>query len=244
MAKDILFIGATHGDEKIGVDVVQKIQKRERYKERFDFIIGNPRAYKENKRFTQYDLNRAAPGNLSDALYEKRRAAELIEKSKSYKYTIDLHGSTTGCGVYIIVTNPTPENLLLASLFNISRIVILPSVIPDLVDPVSKYMSCGIEIESGPQNLPETRNALEDVLQDFLNHYKERQEKSLFENMQGKEVYEVYGVLHALPKDATLRPEEFKLFNVGGEDFYALFVDAYTYCTCLKMRKKPFDQLF
>jgi len=59
--KKILFIVATHGDEKIGVEVIERLRtkKLDRF---FDYLVANPKALEKNTRFIDVDLNRSYPG--------------------------------------------------------------------------------------------------------------------------------------------------------------------------------------
>ena len=102
MAK-ILFSTLTHGNEIIGLDVVKKIKKIERLGDKFDYIISNSLAFSNNSRYVDSDLNRIFPGN-DQGNYEEQRAVEIINIGKKYDYVIDLHGSVSNTGVFIIIT--------------------------------------------------------------------------------------------------------------------------------------------
>lgn len=236
--KNILFVVASHGDEPIGVDVVRRIRRNyKNFDQKADIIVGNPLAYKRGVRFIDCDLNRSAPGNVLSAKYEEKRAFDLIRHSQKYRYTIDIHGSSKDNGIFTIVTNPTEANLRLSSMLPIQRIVVLPSIIPDLVDPISKYFRCGVEIENGPKDADESYRQLEKSLIGFLD--KSFENKGDYrEILKNREVYEVYGVLDKMPEGMVLR--EFQKVSLGGEKFYAIFVGSYEYCACLKMRRKTF----
>jgi len=122
--KQRLFLAATHGNEKIGVEVMEKVQKK--YKN-VDWVIGNPYALKQEKRFIDVDLNRSAPGNIFSKEYEMRRAAELVELGKQYREVIDIHGTDADTGIFIIINKFSKENLELAISMPIKRIVIWES---------------------------------------------------------------------------------------------------------------------
>lgn len=116
----------------------------------FDWIIANEPALKIGKRFYEQNLNRNAPGDPNSKYFEARRAAEIINLSKQYQYTIDIHGCSNETGIFIIITNITEENLMLASLFNIKKIVFLTSPhCPEQTGALSAYFPCGLEIECG-----------------------------------------------------------------------------------------------
>lgn len=103
-----LLITATHGDEPSSLEVVKKIKKvKHNLVDKFDLLIANPKALKLSQRFTEKDLNRCAPGNIKSCIYEERRAAEIISLSTGYNFAIDVHASTSNCGIITIIPNPT-----------------------------------------------------------------------------------------------------------------------------------------
>lgn len=114
----LLFIAATHGDEGFSIPVLKKLEKE--YPKagwQYDWIVGNPRALKQNKRFTEKDLNRSAPGNLKGLTYEDRQAARLMSKSKKFDMVVDIHGTLAPCEIVKIIPLPSLENLALTALF-------------------------------------------------------------------------------------------------------------------------------
>lgn len=222
--KDILFVGAVHGDEPIGVDVLTTISSVE---PQLNWIIGNEPAYRQRTRRFEGDLNRSAPGALGGATYEERRAAELIRLSEQYEAFIDLHGTDADTGIFLIVTNPSKRNLDLARRFPIERVVILPAITSDLEGPVSEYVTCGLEIECGRQDDPDTRDGLAEVLSTFLQELGAPVNRS-----SSQQVYELYGIF----RGDTSGMCEFEEVEVLGEQFIALFIDCYGPGTCMQLR--------
>lgn len=228
-------IGATHGDEPIGPSVLRRLERRN---QGFDWVVGNPKAFERRTRGYEGDLNRSAPGDRSSSRYAKRRAAEIIRISKGYRYVIDLHGSSKNTGIFIIITNPTEENLRFASMFAIQRIVIWSSFSPELSGPLSEYFSCGLEIECGPKESGSVVNELESVLEEFLCRRKEYDgERSLSSLLESKIIYEVYGSFKESVPEETL--QEFSPTSFRGEVFCPLLVGSYSRngITCYKMRR-------
>lgn len=224
--KNILFIGATHGDEPIGVRALENISS----KREINWIIGNPKAYKQGQRFVEADLNRSAPGDASSELYEKRRAAKILEKSDDFEAIIDLHGTVSASGIFIIITNPTIENLDLATRLDVKRIVIWPAITPDLKSPLSEFFPVGLEIECGPKNDPAVQRQLENVIATFLD-------ESIESTLAEKEIYQVYGEVRG-PVDIPL--EEFKEVEINAEKFTPLLINQYQNSygvTCYKLRR-------
>jgi putative hydrolase of the HAD superfamily len=234
---DTLLVALTHGDELIGKKAIDEIKS---YRNDFDWLIANPVAYKNNVRFVDIDLNRCAPGNLSSSKYEERRVVEVLKAANKYKFVIDLHGSTNDkCGIFVIITNPTRENLLFASLFKIKNIVIWPSRKNRKIGPWTKFLPRAIEIENCNQDRLGTKRNLINILTNFLNE----QEKVNFQNLDmnkalnKKNVFLVYGVL----KNNRTRQKfiDFKLCNYNKETFYPLLTNTYKKqgVLCYKMRK-------
>ena len=224
-----LFIGGTHGNEPIGVKALESLEKT---RDDFDWIVGNPRALEKNKRFTDADLNRSAPGMLTGATYESRRAAELLSLAKKYDCVIDLHGTVQDCGLFVIITNPTKENLELATRFEIDRIVIWPAITPDLNGPLSEFFPVGLEIECGLKDDQRTQKELERVLRDFLDG------RGTNNKIKNKEIYEVCGELRG---DPGVKLKEFEEVTISGETFCPLLIGAYDDfygVTCYKLKKR------
>ncbi|MBU1033160.1 MAG: succinylglutamate desuccinylase/aspartoacylase family protein [Patescibacteria group bacterium] len=237
---EILFIGATHGHEPIGVNVLKRL---ERIRSGFDWIIGSPRALEAGTREFEGDLNRSAPGDPTSANYASRRAAEIIELSKKYRFTIDLHGSIKPVGVIIIITDPKVENLKLATLFGISRIVIWPAFSQEIQGPMSEFFSCGFSLESGPKELPKIEAMLENILIDFLDNYRQRENRDWKSELEKREIYQVYDSIKQDPGAALY---EFTEATINNETFYPLLVGSYIKdkgIYCYKMKRVDAESL-
>lgn len=219
-----LIIGATHGNEPIGVRALESIGTQ---REDFDWIIGNPRAYEQNIRYTDTDLNRSAPGDTTSKNYEERRAAELVALSKKYEATIDIHGTSKDTGCFIIITNPSKENIELAKQLDVERVVYWPALSPELEGPVSEFFPCGLEIECGPKEDTSTQVELERILNRYLDG-KPRKTEQRF--------YEVYGQLEG---KSTVQLQEFEEVTIENETFAPLLIGSYqdSYgVSCFKLR--------
>jgi len=235
MKKDILFIAATHGDEPIGKQILERIEDNSI----FELEIGNPKALIQKKRFLESDLNRSAPGNPKSSLYEERRAYEILKKSKNYKYTIDIHGSIKDNGIFIIITNPTRENLKLASLLNIQNIVIWPSE-NEQAGALSQYFSCGIEIECGEKTDPRVMNKLEKILRDFLTHYTERENTDWKERLNKRRLFYMDGPIRPNEISDKNILKEFTPINIHDEIIFPVFIGSYEYNDIIGYKLKQY----
>jgi len=242
MKKEILFITATHGDEPIGVEVVQDVEGK---RKNFDWIIGNPKALERGVRYCGKDLNRSAPGNADSSVYEEARAAEIIELSRKYLYTIDIHGTTKNTGIFILITNPTEQNLKIATLLDIPRIVIWSSITDEQKCPMSEFFSCGLEIECGEKDDPKIRERLTLILIDFLSSYKENEQEDWKERLKQKQIFQMYGSLKKSDCTDPLQLKEFREVDIGNETFTPVFIGSYDYhdVLCYKLRKISPEQI-
>lgn len=223
--KDILFLTATHGDEKIGVDALSQIEKNEK----IDSIVVNQKAYSENARYIKHDMNRIAPGNLDSNNYEEHRVAEVLEMCKKYNYVVDLHGTVSNSGIFIILTKLSFDDLLLALQFNIPNIVVwLPSK-PRPTGPIVQFHEPAIEIECGPKNSEKVTSELVGVLDEFIQNYKNKITKKC---LQGKNIFFVDGKIEKSPEKLI----DFERTEIEGEEFYPLLVGEYG-ISCYKMKK-------
>ena len=231
MAKKILFVAATHGNEKLGVEILGNFNKN--FKSRFDSIIGNPEALQKNKRYIDSDLNRVFPGNRKGN-YEEKRAVEIISAAKKYNWVIDLHGSASRTGIFIIITKLNLANLLLALRFDIKKIVVWTDV-PECIGSLSTYMPTGIEIESGYRDDPAIKKDLAKKIRKFLTNLDKNFDP--VEEIKKKEIFYYSG---KLKKSDSQRPRGLKNWEKI-DDYYPLFVDGqYSDLWCYKFKKLEF----
>ena len=229
MKKKILFIAAIHGNERLGVEVTEQL-KTTQQKNGLNVMIGNPKALRKNQRFIDADLNRVFPGK-KNGNYEEQRAQKIIEKSKSFDWVVDLHGSASATGIFIIITKFTLANLFLALRFNIKKIVIWPGV-PETIGSLSSYMPAGIEIESGYRDDPVVKKELRNKLKKFLI---EADVSVDFEKrLEEKQIFWYSGKLEKKNNKKPHGLENWKKLD----DYYPLFVDGqYSDLWCYKFKR-------
>lgn len=124
----VLLVGGTHGNELIGVYIIQKFERYPKLVQRSSFetvmLLGNPRAVVANTRYIDRDLNRCFAFSADDPRakteYELQRAHEIQQEfgqvgHRPVDLVIDLHGTTSNVGVMLILDNLEPFTLQLAS---------------------------------------------------------------------------------------------------------------------------------
>lgn len=240
--QDLLFIGATHGDEGFSVEVLRKLeQKYPKDQFGYDWIVGNPEASKKGVRFTEADLNRVAPGNPKSSIYEERRAAEIMDEAKKSGFVIDIHGTVADCGIVTIIPYPTLSNLVLASLLDIQRNVLWYSKVSLQKGPLVQFMDCpGIEIECGPKSSEVVQLDLELVLSKFLERQNNSSLVDYIQRLKDKEFYSVYD---PLPENGEIYTD-FTLSQNDEEEFYPFLSNQYPGLACYKMKRIVFEDLF
>ena len=215
MQNKILITVATHGDEGFSIPVVQKLA----IKFKFDWLISNPKALEQKKRYLDVDMNRCAPGDQNSKLYEESRVSQIIQIAKDYHFVIDIHGTVSDSGLFVILSNPSMVNIEFAKKINLKNVVLWPSLKPK--GPLTQLVP-GLEIECGLLNQPETTIQLERVLTDFFES----------SNPQQQDYYIVTGKLETSRKKLSdFQPT--KLAN--GDTVIPLLVNSYRDFICYKM---------
>ena len=147
----VLVIGGMHGNEPLGVAIVELFQMNP--VKNVDTVLANEIAIDANSRFVEQDLNRLFPGNCNSKNYEPRRAAQLLALAKKYDTVLDFHNTycqDNDCG---FVGQSAGELLYKVAVSLGLRRVILADY-----DCINKYapncLSVEISLDSG-QNKPE-----------------------------------------------------------------------------------------
>lgn len=225
--EEILFLTAVHGDEAIGVEVMRNLKNRF---PALNWLIADEKALAQGIRFTDVDLNRVAPGDKRATVYEVRRAQEILEIAERYRCVIDIHSTAADTGIFTIVTNPTEANLRLAAALPIDRTVIWESENQRETGPITRFVSCGIEIECGPKNNPEIKQQLQAIIEiiarDGLN----------METISAKpqQRFRVRGKIRK-KNTPSQQLRDFEMTEIDSEKFYPLLSGQYSDILCYKM---------
>lgn len=242
MKKNILFIAATHGDEGFSVPVLEKIEKTYPKEEwSYDWIIGNEKAFKLNKRYTDADLNRSAPGDISSNVYETRRAAEIVKLSENYNVVIDIHGSISNCGIVKILPLPSLQNILLALSIPLEKNIIwFAEESFKHGPPVQSMKNPAIELECGPKDDPKIAEELYSLLEKIITKFSKNHLLNLTEQTKQQTFYAVFGK----ETDMTVKATDFIETSNGKESYYPFLADQYPGITCYKTKKITLENLF
>lgn len=227
--KEVLIIAATHGDEKLGVEIIKNLSDCGNF---FDYIIGNPMALKKTSRFIDKDLNRSYPGKKNSCFYEERRAYFNIRKAKKYKYVIDIHEANHGSDDFIIIPNNTLNNFPFP-LINLKKIVLWA----EPKGALCSFLNSGIELEFGTKHKKRDGIILKatKIIENFMKNLKAGINKKTPE----KKIFYVYGKLEGSIENSSKEVKDFRRVNINDEIFYPLLTGQYKKekIICYKMKK-------
>lgn len=145
MNKDILTIYCQHGNERFGALVAEALAQLKQ-----SVLLGNPKAFIQNKRFITIDMNRAY-ANQDLKLAEVRRTQQILKKASKYPLVLDIHSSTSDVGKVAIIREASPEILSIVLSLGMERAVVMP---PHIVEhALIGNVQCGISIEYGSDAL-------------------------------------------------------------------------------------------
>lgn len=228
-----LFILGTHGDEKIGAYVIKLLEQDN--KEIASYVIGNPKAFKINKRFIDIDLNRIYPGEKKSKYYEKKQAFKNLKIANKYKYVIDIHEAKKSKHNFIIIPkrNITKDVSDLLNFLSVRDIVFWPSTMGKKSGPISQVIDNGVEIEFGTKGMINKSSKIKNFLDQFMDHISNNKKVKIKRNY-----FFVYDKL-SLDDFEGKKIEDFRKKIFKGETFFPLLVDQYLTddIKCYKMKK-------
>lgn len=163
----ILITIATHGDELIGFAVKKQLENLNIINGQLDFIVANERAFKENKRYIDSDLNRIFPGK-KNGNHEEVLAYNLKKIIKKYDVVIDIHSTTSELKDSVIVTK------LNAKIRDILNIVNPKYVLYMKISKKHALISeakIGLAFEYGKDDSVESQNSVTRDITKILFHY-------------------------------------------------------------------------
>ena len=121
------------------------------------------------------------------------------------------------------------QNILFAFSLPIKNIVIWGR--KKTKGPITRFASCGLEIECGPQTSQEVKNKLRSILKDITGQGINYNQVDFEE----KNIYKVYGRLLANKKTNKITLKDFGKTMFNKETFYPLLCGQYKEFACYKM---------
>lgn len=161
--KKVIVMGSVHGNERIGAEILKKLKKiltKENIKGEIHLILGNPQAYKRNKRFIDEDLNRLFGENhhklykSANPNYEQNRAMAIGDIIKDTDFLLDIHSTIKPSVPFLYMENDAKHRNL-APIFGTKFVVMQnkkfrPQELTSSTDSfVDNHGGIGITYESG-----------------------------------------------------------------------------------------------
>ncbi len=230
----ILIISGTHGDERI-TEAIIKLLKKTDITDKFESIIGNPKAWSAKKRLIDVDLNRCYPGKKTSDKYEENIAYKNLMLTKKYSVVIDLHEANKSKDDFIVIPKSNLSDKKLISYISINNIVLWPSTSKRRTGPITQFINKSFELEIGTQNINKNEKVkkIAKILNNFITNYYNK--KELFKN---KKIFLVYDKLMTEKKSAEEKIVDFKKTKIINETFYPLLSNQYITngIVCYKMK--------
>ncbi|MEJ2764784.1 aspartoacylase [Photobacterium sp. MCCC 1A19761] len=185
--KSVAVVGGTHGNEFSGIYLLRKWQQQPQLIARETFttqmVFANPKAFEENKRYLDVDLNRqfglADLNNPELANYEQSRAKVINQQlgpkgNAKTDFIIDLHNTTSNMGPTLILLQSDAFNRQLGAYVKVQ----MPEAVIVLEDQVSVeehlFLSSitpqGVIVEVGPQSQSVLRQDVLDWMDTMTRH--------------------------------------------------------------------------
>lgn len=98
----------SHGNETLGIEVLDKLKEIPVQSGSVVFHIANELALKEGKRFIDSDLNRSFPGSVTGG-YEEQVAFQMMQYIPHFDYVIDIHSTVSDIKDCLIIEDDSPE---------------------------------------------------------------------------------------------------------------------------------------
>lgn len=102
----VAVVACVHGDEVCGKRAIERVISEHGEVDGVKFVLANPRAYAQGKRYIDDDLNRVFPGNPEAKSYERRLAAQLWDEFEDH-IVLDLHSTVSAPTPFALFQNWT-----------------------------------------------------------------------------------------------------------------------------------------
>lgn len=156
-------LGLIHGDEPCGKKAIEKLLSEDRdFKKTVKFILANQKAFQQDKRFLEADLNRSFPGDHESSKYEEQLAAEIMEEIKDLK-VFDMHSTRSHKGPFCTLSDLNKQKLDLCKKAGAENIIYFPQE----AGTWAEYEN-GIIVETGIQGTEEAAEGSYKALVNFL----------------------------------------------------------------------------
>jgi predicted deacylase len=162
---EIAVVGGIHGDEPCGVHAAEMLLDEKPPVERpVKCIIANERAFDQDVRYVEVDLNRVFPGDPDASAYETRLAADLLRELRGCR-TLALHSTQSTPRPFAIVTETGPLAETVCPQLSIDALV---EAGPCVETALGAHVDA-LEVECGLQGSEQARGNADRLVWEFLS---------------------------------------------------------------------------
>ncbi|WP_187648462.1 aspartoacylase [Nitrosophilus labii] len=231
MLKRVVITGGVHGNELTGAFLVKKWQKTPLVTKniKIEYLLGNPKAFKECRRYIDYDLNRSFSKKAlskDSYIYEFERAKVLKERLKSCDFLIDIHTTTANMGMTIVLSKDDPLSNLVAKKLSLEfdDVKILRWFSTSEGDFINSAVPHSITLEAGAicQGVLEPRIFFrcEEIVKRAVEILDSEINQDKFEIGKSVEVYDIVKIVD-FPREEN-EPSAMIHPNILGKDYFQL----------------------
>lgn len=244
----LVLTAAVHGDEDIGVDILDALRQATELKNgTLRLIVANPPALFQGVRFISEDLNRSFAGSSVDNSSEARLTPQILEMVKDSDYAVDIHSTSTISEAFAIVGRRNEDRLRLAEIAGLRNIVLFEGrSTRAMVDNVV----CGIGLELGlhgskyayEEGLRAANNILEGLGMSKNSYLKE--DANFFEifgflpNLAHPVILHVYNFQKVMPGTIIASSTDGQKDIIAEEEFYPALAGERSYSNLMLKAKK------
>jgi len=196
MSQNIIFVAGIHGNEQMPVKALSE--------NNVQFILGSPKAYEQNARFIEQDLNGVF--GINNNTYESKRASEILTEIDESDLVVDFHTTSATTEPFAIVVDE--KMISFAKKTSLKYVVVMKHNIKE-GHALINYRN-GISVEVGNHN---DKNSYQTTLQIVKNIRASKKHPTI--------VYEVY--------DKITQPGEYINFQKHKEGFIPILAGEVSY---------------
>ncbi|HLD40411.1 MAG TPA: succinylglutamate desuccinylase/aspartoacylase family protein [Candidatus Nanoarchaeia archaeon] len=224
-APRVAIVGGVHGNEHIGVHVIEKLAGLE-IAGSLKYIIANEEALQLNQRFVEADLNRSFPGKRYGN-HEEKLADTLLKELSDADYVFDIHSTSVETPDFVITVGKNS----LAQYFPLPKVVDMSGFAKgvSLIENVTQ----GISLEYA--DITSAKQVACQLQQCLVNLGLLKGSPAPLQ----QERYVVYKILEKTEQNKNITLENFVETELNGERFIPILYGegGYPDILCLKARK-------
>ncbi|MBL6989551.1 MAG: succinylglutamate desuccinylase/aspartoacylase family protein [Bacteriovoracaceae bacterium] len=179
----VLIVSGTHGNEHSGVSASLAFYRyllenpQVLIRGAIHFLLANPKAYLQNTRYVEYDLNRLFNSTF-EANYSGNRArqiTEYLQNKKNLKAVLDLHSVSSGDNRMLVYNYNRPESFELAKTLSpiSTHLAFHPEHVQGvMIEECSKLGARCLVVECGNHNGADSTQVAMYHIHKFLEHFE------------------------------------------------------------------------